>query len=171
MTTKEKVTLEREIKSISKNLLDNANTVPPPITATPNNATSNISPSSSSTQGSTSSGKPEDPMKWFLRLTGQENSSESKQKPTSIADEIALYSSMAQKKNAIALKSESLSFWSKQGDELLLLKELASKYLTTPGTSVPSESVFSVASFVGRRERARLTAKNLSYLVFLKEKI
>ncbi|CAF4527645.1 unnamed protein product, partial [Didymodactylos carnosus] len=90
MTTKEKVALEREIKSISKNLSDNANTVPPPITTTANNATTNISPSSS-TQGSTSSRKSEDPMRWFLRLTGQENSSESKQKPTSIAGEIALY--------------------------------------------------------------------------------
>ncbi|CAF0857088.1 unnamed protein product [Didymodactylos carnosus] len=171
MTTKEKVALEREIKSISKNLSDNANTVPPPITTTANNATTNISPSSSSTQGSTSSRKSEDPMRWFLRLTGQENSSESKQKPTSIAGEIALYSSMAQKKNAIALKSEPLSFWSKHGDELPLFKELASKYLTTPGTSVPSESAFSVAGFVGRKERARLTAKTLSYLVFLKDKI
>ncbi|CAF1522111.1 unnamed protein product, partial [Didymodactylos carnosus] len=122
-------------------------------------------------QGSTSSRKSEDPMRWFLRLTGQENSSESKQKPTSIAGEIALYSSMAQKKNAIALKSEPLSFWSKHGDELPLLKELASKYLTTLGTSVPSESAFSVAGFVGRKESARLTAKNLSYLVFLKDKI
>ncbi|CAF1238001.1 unnamed protein product [Didymodactylos carnosus] len=134
MTTQEKVVLEREIKSISKSQSDNANTVPPPITTTANNATTNTSSSSSSTQGSTSSRKPKDPMKWFLRLTGQENSSESK--PTSIAGEIALYSSMAHKQNAIALKSERLSFWSKHGDELPLLKELASKYLTTPGTSV-----------------------------------
>ncbi|CAF1398241.1 unnamed protein product, partial [Didymodactylos carnosus] len=123
------------------------NNLPPPITTTANNATTNISPSSSSsTQGSTSSRKPED-------LT------------------VVLYSSMAGKNNAIALKSKPLSFWSKQGDELTLLKELASKYLTTPGTSVPSESAFSVAGFVGRKERARLTAKNPSYLVFLKDKI
>ncbi|CAF1118471.1 unnamed protein product [Didymodactylos carnosus] len=172
VTTKEKVALERDIKSISKIYR-----------LTPiqfhhqlrlqliNNATTNTSPSSSLTQGSTSSRKPKDSMKRFLRLTGQENSSESKQKPTSIAGEIALYSSMAQKKNAIALKSEPLSFWSKQGDELPLLKELASKYLTTPEISVPSESAFSVADFVGRKERARLTAKTLSYLVFLKDLI
>jgi hypothetical protein len=62
-------------------------------------------------------------------------------------------------------------FWRAYGNTFLILKRLAKKMLSTPATSVPSESCFSISSFLGRKERASLTGENLSSSVFLKDKI
>ena len=45
------------------------------------------------------------------------------------------------------------------------------KTLCIPSTSVPSESCFSISSFLGRKERSSLTGENLFLSVFLKDKI
>ncbi|CAF4540658.1 unnamed protein product [Rotaria sp. Silwood2] len=67
--------------------------------------------------------------------------------------------------------TSAIIFWRTHGDTFSILKELAKKMLSTPATSVPSESCFSISSFLGRKERARLTGENLSSSVFLKDKI
>ncbi|CAF3464859.1 unnamed protein product, partial [Rotaria sp. Silwood2] len=66
---------------------------------------------------------------------------------------------------------DATTFWKVHGEEMPLLKELAQRYLVTPGTSVPSESAFSLSAYVARKERARLSPENLGYTVFLKDKL
>jgi hypothetical protein len=67
--------------------------------------------------------------------------------------------------------ASATTFWRTYGDTFSIFKGLAKKMLSTPATSVPSESCFSISSFLGRKERARLTGENLSSRVFLKDKI
>ncbi|CAF1509065.1 unnamed protein product [Adineta steineri] len=67
--------------------------------------------------------------------------------------------------------TSAIKFWKIYGDALPNLKTLAARMLSTPATSVPSESAFSVSSFLGRKERAALSGDNLSLCVFLKDKI
>jgi hypothetical protein len=67
--------------------------------------------------------------------------------------------------------TSAMIFWRAYGNTFLILKRLAKKMLSTPATSVPSESCFSISSFLGRKERASLTGENLSSSVFLKDKI
>jgi hypothetical protein len=67
--------------------------------------------------------------------------------------------------------TSAILFWRTYGDTFSILKGLAKKMLSTPATSVPSESCFSISSYLGRKERARLTGEHLSSSVFLKDKI
>jgi hypothetical protein len=46
----------------------------------------------------------------------------------------------------------------------------AARFLATPASSVPSESAFSTASYLLRKQRSRLDPLNLSLSVFLKDK-
>jgi hypothetical protein len=64
-----------------------------------------------------------------------------------------------------------LLFWKTYGHTFSILKQVAKQMLSTPATSVPSESCFSISSYLGRKERVRLTGENLSSSVFLKDKI
>ncbi|CAF4504217.1 unnamed protein product, partial [Rotaria sp. Silwood2] len=67
--------------------------------------------------------------------------------------------------------SSSTLFWQTFAESFPILSKLAKKFLCTPATSVPSESCFSMSSYLARKERARLTGDNLSSSVFLKDKI
>ena len=58
-----------------------------------------------------------------------------------------------------------------QSGKLPILASFARRFLATPETSVPSESAFSTPSYLGRKERSRLTPENLSITVFLKDKL
>ena len=40
-----------------------------------------------------------------------------------------------------------------------------------PGTSVKAESAFSISAYYARKQRARLSADNLCFCVFLKDKL
>jgi len=53
----------------------------------------------------------------------------------------------------------------------LLVEGGAARFLATPASSVPSESAFSTASYLLRKQRSRLDPLNLSLSVFLKDKI
>ena len=64
---------------------------------------------------------------------------------------------------------DPLSFWKQNKSLLPNLSPLAQKYLASPGTSV--ESAFSTSSYYGRKQRARLSSENLSFSVFLKDKL
>jgi hypothetical protein len=100
------------------------------------------------------------------------NVSDISQKAT-IIDEIRNYRQMVMKFN-LKHKPDELSaivFWGKYNHCFPLFGKLAKKLLSTPATSVPSESAFSLSAFLGRKERARLADDNLSLSVFLKDKI
>ncbi|CAF1051545.1 unnamed protein product [Adineta ricciae] len=73
--------------------------------------------------------------------------------------------------NNNVVNSAALHFWSTHSDELPLLSSFARHFLATPGTNVPSEAVFSVSSFIGRKERCRLTADNLAATIFPKDEL
>ncbi|UJR24314.1 hypothetical protein I4U23_027281 [Adineta vaga] len=62
-------------------------------------------------------------------------------------------------------------FWQAHGTNFSILSKLSKIMLSSPATSVPSESCFSISSYLGRKERSRLTGENLSASVFLKDKI
>ena len=55
--------------------------------------------------------------------------------------------------------------------ELTSLSQLSRQFLCSPATSVPSESAFSTASFLGRKERARLSPTNLCFSNFFKDRV
>lgn len=90
-----------------------------------------------------------------------------KSRLASISEEIASYGALARKNPS----NNVIRFWKLHGNQLPLLKEQAQYYLATPGTSVPSESAFSQSAYIARKERSRLTPENLSYTVFLKDKL
>jgi hypothetical protein len=112
----------------------------------------------------------------FNELVGEfthEETTGDKNKKATIIDDIHNYRRYVTKFN-IKHKPDVTSatlFWQTYGQHLSMLGKLAKKMLSTPATSVPSESCFSVSAFLGRKERARLTGENLSSSVFLKDKI
>ncbi|CAF1429377.1 unnamed protein product [Adineta steineri] len=65
----------------------------------------------------------------------------------------------------------AIDFWRKYHLQLPYLFNLAKVHLAACGTSVPSESAFSVSSYTARKERSRLSPENLCYSVFLKDKL
>ncbi len=64
-----------------------------------------------------------------------------------------------------------MQFWQQHQSELNCLSRIAFDHLVTPATSVASESSFSTASYLLRKQRSRLTPTNLSYSMFLKDKL
>jgi hypothetical protein len=52
-----------------------------------------------------------------------------------------------------------------------LLYFLAKGFLSTPGTSVPSETALPASSFVDHKERCRPTPENLAATMFLEDKL
>ena len=68
------------------------------------------------------------------------------------------------------LEGNVLEWWKTHQTEFPLLANLAKTYLCIPGTSVPSERVFSTAGDIVRSERSVLSAEHVDQLVFFKEK-
>ena len=63
------------------------------------------------------------------------------------------------------------SFWQEHERELRKLAKIARKYLSIPSSSVPSESAFSTSNYLLRKNRLGLSSKNITYSMFLKDKI
>ena len=63
------------------------------------------------------------------------------------------------------------TFWKRNSPILPILSDMARRYGCIPATSVPSESSFSIAGYLVRKTRTSLTAKNLKYSMFLKDKL
>jgi hypothetical protein len=61
----------------------------------------------------------------------------------------------------------ALQFWSAYVTSSSLLSFLAKRFASTPDTSLPSETVFSVSSSIARKERCRVTPENLAATMFL----
>ncbi|XP_019615941.1 PREDICTED: zinc finger BED domain-containing protein 4-like [Branchiostoma belcheri] len=72
-------------------------------------------------------------------------------------------------KNLPKLRStdDIVAFWKERSLSLPLLSGLAKRYLVVPGTSVPSERVFSTAGDLVSAERACLDPDNVNVLLFL----
>ena len=64
-----------------------------------------------------------------------------------------------------------MNFWRSHRYDLKILSRFAAHFLVTTATSVPSESAFSIASYLLRKQRSRLSPVNLSYSMFLKDKV
>ncbi|XP_028414611.1 zinc finger BED domain-containing protein 4-like [Dendronephthya gigantea] len=62
---------------------------------------------------------------------------------------------------------DPLSWWKINEKRFSLLSQLAKKYLSVPGTSVPSERLFSKAGELVSIRRNRLKAKNVNMMLFL----
>ncbi|CAF1237657.1 unnamed protein product [Adineta ricciae] len=150
------MTVERHLKQKNR---DQTNSQP---TTTMSSSTST---SSSSTNENSSIRKP-DLLQIFLKSVGKHAPTRSVF-PKTLSEEFTNYAHFCKNEKA----EEAVSFWRKHGEQMPLLKALAQQYLATPGTSVPSESAFSTSAYVGRKERARLSPENLSYTVFLKDKL
>ncbi len=54
-----------------------------------------------------------------------------------------------------------MNFLQQHQSELKYLSKIAYDHLIIPATSVPSESAFSTASYLLRKQRSRLTPSNL----------
>ncbi|CAF3455403.1 unnamed protein product [Rotaria sp. Silwood2] len=98
---------------------------------------------------------------------------QSDEKKDTIHDDIRSYRKYVTEFNS-AHKTDATSsalFWQTYANGFPNLAKLARNYLSTPATSVPSETCFSMSSFLARKERARITGDNLASSVFLKDKI
>ncbi|XP_035665737.1 zinc finger BED domain-containing protein 4-like [Branchiostoma floridae] len=80
-----------------------------------------------------------------------------------IQQEILKYKVMPKLKST----DDAVAFWRGKADELPLLSTTARKYLVVPGTSVPSERIFSTAGDIVSAERATLDPENVNMLLFL----
>lgn len=65
------------------------------------------------------------------------------------------------------LDSDPTEWWKVNEGRFPRLASLARQYLCIPGTSVPSERVFSVAGLTVNRLRTRLTPEHVDMLIFL----
>ncbi|CAF1508149.1 unnamed protein product, partial [Adineta ricciae] len=124
-------------------------------------------------QSSTSS------MATFLRSIGKKKSSSSSNvrstTKSKLNEELVAYRSLAQKEfNAVVEDDKNydvMEFWEQNRSELNGLFKIACGHLVTPATSVASESAFSTASYLLRKQRSRLTPDNLCHSMFLKDKL
>jgi hypothetical protein len=80
----------------------------------------------------------------------------------SAAVEISLFT------NAIKTKQTFKEFWSTHNQSFPRLVILVRRYCIVPATSVASESAFSIAGFIARKQRSSLSSRTLRHLLVLK---
>ena len=66
---------------------------------------------------------------------------------------------------------DPLDWWKENSSHLPHLQMLARKYLCIPGTSVPSERVFSKAGEIVQARRSNLKPKNVDMILFLNKNL
>lgn len=156
LTDRERTMVERQLKTLS-----NANPDKNLDSTTPSTQSIPICKSASSLTA----------VNAFLQSVGYE-STNTKGKRTTLVEEFRSYRRLASKYMEMDDADFGiLQFWATYAHELPLLSSFARRFLATPGTSVPAETAFSVSSFIGRKERCRLTPDNLAITVFLKDKV
>lgn len=173
LTPKERLKIERQLKQKYKEqtkLTIPATTLSSSISI-PSTSSSILVPPTSSVTGSQHTSKKQNNEKpsrleMFLKSVNKNTSSE-KSNPKTISEEILYYGSLLKKPSPV----DAVTFWQANGNQMPILKDMATQYLSTPGTSVASESAFSRSAYIGRKERARLSPENLKYTVFLNDKL
>lgn len=83
----------------------------------------------------------------------------------SIKDEISQYNLLVNEES-----NDFENFWDEKKELLPKLLKLVKKYSIIPGSSIASESAFSIANFIQRKERSSLSSKNLRLTILLREK-
>ncbi|CAF3926623.1 unnamed protein product [Rotaria sp. Silwood1] len=158
----------------SSSSLTTAELVNSEVDSTSNTMATTAPTNSSSSSSKTYMNKKLTAMEIFLNSVGDQvvpkNTTISR---ATIIEELRNYRSLVTKYNSQNRPdiSSFLTFWKNYEFTLPYLFKLAQKFGCTPATSVPAESAFSTASFVYRKERSRLSAKNLEATVFLKVSI
>ena len=69
----------------------------------------------------------------------------------------------------IPVDENPLAWWRSNEHKYPHIAKLARRYLAVPGTSVPSERVFSTAGDIVHASRSRLLAENVDKLIFLQK--
>ena len=154
LAARERSSIERQIKQLYKDG-DSIHSISTVVTST-------------STTETTSTGKKKgvSPLESFLSMIDREETND-KTKARLIMDEVHSYRLLVQQHQRL----DALAFWKLYHPQYPILSKFARKYLSTPATSVPSESAFSSSAYVERKERARLSSENLSLTVFLRDKL
>ena len=167
MTNYETNEIENQIKSILRHQSSNN---PTQISTTSSNTNSNAN-TTSTTENKTKKSL----INYFISAISGDDIEEKKKQHTIIKilnDEFTLYKKLAAQFVLTASDfCDTSTFWRQNKILLPNLMPLAQKYLTVPGTSVKVESGFSISAYYGRKQRARLSADNLCFSVFLKDKL
>jgi hypothetical protein len=82
-------------------------------------------------------------------------------------DEMARYKEEA----SLALSDDPLGWWKEHEGQYPSLSRVAKKHLSIPGTSVPSERVFSTAGDIISAKRSVISPEHLDQLLFLNKNI
>ncbi|CAF0917002.1 unnamed protein product [Adineta steineri] len=85
-------------------------------------------------------------------------------RPPSIDDEIVLFIQAIQ-----AFSGSFSTFWLQYRGRFTRLYRVALRVNIIPATSVPSETIFSIAGFISRKQRSSLSSTSLRHLMVLKE--
>ncbi|CAF1314845.1 unnamed protein product [Rotaria sordida] len=84
-------------------------------------------------------------------------------KPLSLKEEFGMYMSTYKQ------STDFETFWNQKQHMLPILTSFVRRYSIIPATSVASESAFSVAGYVQRKQRSSLSPTTLRYLMLLKK--
>lgn len=84
-------------------------------------------------------------------------------KELSLKEEICMYLSKCKTTNSLQ------GFWNENQTTMPLLASFARRYGIIPATSVASESAFSVAGYINRKQRSSLSPSTLRYQMVLKK--
>lgn len=68
---------------------------------------------------------------------------------------------------SLAKEDDALQWWKANRDRYPMLARLAKSYLCIPGTSTPSERLFSAAGNITSKKRASLSQEHVDMLTFL----
>jgi hypothetical protein len=88
-----------------------------------------------------------------------------KDKKLTIREEINYY-----KLNCCQKKVSLEEYWHNKASHLPMLASLVREYCAIPATSVASESAFSIANFIQRKERSGLSEETLRSSIILRQK-
>jgi hypothetical protein len=151
----EKEDAEKEINKLFKSNRRTQNVVYTQINSSPSQTDNNIN-------------KAANELELLAEMCGYNASSQpqkkTKTKSLTIKEEIGAYSSANK-------ELDFSTFWSTKSNELPLLTSFVKKYCAIPASSVASESAFSIANYVQRKERSSLSSKNLRYSMILRESL
>ncbi|CAL9691797.1 unnamed protein product [Knipowitschia caucasica] len=92
---------------------------------------------------------------------------DSKNPSVIIKEEVASYMAAS----GITVDGDPLTWWKRNQSKYPHIAKLARYYLAVPGSSVPSERVFSTAGDIVTAKRSTLSPDNVDILVFLKKNL